>query len=386
MPKALPMRTEFSTELAELRAPIRRFVTEQLEPVAQRIDREGEIPEAAWTLLRGQGWLGMLLAEADGGGGADLPTYCLVMEEVARAHRCFTLLLDATSGLTPIAIARHGSPAQKARWLRGLAQGTLRAAFGLTEPGAGSDAAAITTRATRAEGGWRIDGRKHWISGGHAADVVMVMAVTDPARRARGGIGAFLVPRDTPGFAVTRIDTTIGSEAIKLGELTFTDCFVPDEALLGDAGQGFAIAMGSLTNGRLGVSAACVGAADRLLEMSVEHAKQRVTFGQKLADRQAIQWMLADSKAELEVSRAFLYETLRKAAAGEDLGTMASICKLQCSEMVGRVADRAVQIHGGAGLMRGVPVERFYRDIRHYRVGEGTSEVLRMLIARDLLK
>lgn len=380
------MRTELSPELAELRGPIRRFVMEQLEPIAARIDAEGEIPDAAWDLMRGQGWLGMLLAEADGGGGADLPTYCLVMEEVARSHRCFTLLLDATSGLTPIAIARHGTAAQKERWLRGLATGRLRAAFGLTEPGAGSDAAAITTRATKVEGGWKIEGRKQWISGGHAADVVMVMAVTDPAKRARGGIGAFLVPRGTPGFDVSRIDTTIGSEAIKLGELTFTDCVVPDEALLGDAGQGFAIAMGSLSNGRLGVSAACVGAADRLLEMSIEHARQRSTFGQRLADRQAIQWMLADSKAEIEVSRAFLYETLRKAAAGEELGNFAAICKLQCSEMVGRVADRAVQIHGGAGLMRGVPVERFYRDVRHYRVGEGASEVLRMVIARELVK
>lgn len=380
------MRTEFSPELAELRGPIRRFVTEQLEPIATRIDREGEIPAEAWDLLRGQGWLGMLLGEADGGGGADLPTYCLVMEEVARSHRCFTLLLDATSGLTPIAIARHGTAQQKARWLKGLATGTLRAAFGLTEPGAGSDAAAITTRATKVEGGWKIEGRKQWISGGHAADVIMVMAVTDPAKRARGGIGAFLVPRGTPGFEVTRVDTTIGSDAIKLGELTFTDCVVPDEALLGEPGQGFAIAMGSLTNGRLGVSAACVGTADRLLELAIEHAKQRSTFGKPLADRQAIQWMLADSKAEIEVSRAFLYETLRKAAAGEELGSMAAICKLQCSEMVGRVADRVVQIHGGAGLMRGVPVERFYRDIRHYRVGEGASEVLRMLIARDLLR
>jgi acyl-CoA dehydrogenase len=380
------MRIELSPELAELRGPIRRFVTEQLEPIAARIDAEGEIPDAAWDLMRGQGWLGMLLAEADGGGGADLPTYCLVMEEVARSHRCFTLLLDATSGLTPIAIARHGTAAQKDRWLKGLATGRLRAAFGLTEPGAGSDAAAITTRATKVEGGWKIEGRKQWISGGHAADVVMVMAVTDPAKRARGGIGAFLVPRGTKGFDVTRIDTTIGSEAIKLGELTFTDCVVPDDALLGDPGQGFAIAMGSLSNGRLGVSAACVGAADRLLEMSIAHAKDRSTFGQRLADRQAIQWMLADSKAEIEVSRAFLYETLRKAAAGEDLGNLAAICKLQCSEMVGRVADRAVQIHGGAGLMRGVPVERFYRDVRHYRVGEGASEVLRMVIARELVK
>jgi acyl-CoA dehydrogenase len=328
----------------------------------------------------------MLLPPEVGGGGADLLTYCLVMEEVARSHRCFTLLLDATSGLTPAGILRHGSLAQKAKWLEGLATGRLRAAFGLTEPEAGSDAAAIRTRAERVHGGWRINGRKHWISGGHVADVVMVVAVTDPKKRARGGISAFLVERGTPGFEVTRVDTTIGSEAIKLGELTFSDCVVPEEALLGQPGDGFRIAMGSLANGRLGVSAACVGAADRLNAMATEHAKQRSTFGQKLADRQAIQWMLADSATEIEVARAFLYDTLRRVVGGAETGTATAMCKLFCSEMVGRVADRAVQIHGGMGLVRGFPVERFYRDIRHYRVGEGASEIQRMLIARDLLR
>jgi acyl-CoA dehydrogenase len=327
----------------------------------------------------------LLPAEADGG-GADILTYCLVMEEVARSHRCFTLLLDTTSGLTPMGILRHGSAAQKERWLKGLATGRLRAAFGLSEPDAGSDAAAMRTRAERVAGGWKINGRKQWISGGHTADVVMVMAVTDAEKRARGGIGAFLVEKGTPGFDVTRVDTTIGSDAIKLGELTFTDCVVPDEAVLGDPGKGFAIAMGSLTSGRLGVSAACVGAADRLNALSAEHAKQRSSFGQKLAERQAIQWMLADSATEIEVARAFLYQTLRDVAADKDPGVATSICKLFCSEMVGRVADRAVQIHGATGLVRGFPVERFYRDIRHYRVGEGTSEIQRMLIARDLLK
>lgn len=380
------MPVEHSAELAELRPEIRRFVEQKLEPIAEEIDRTGAVPDATWALMREQGWLGMLLPAEAGGGGVDLPTYCLVMEEVARSHRVFTLLLDATSGLTPLAIHRHGTSAQKDRWLKKLADGTLRAAFGLTEPEAGSDAAAIRTRAERTDTGWRLNGRKHWISGGHAADVVMVVAVTDPEKRAKGGIGAFLVERGTPGFTVTRVDTTIGSEAIKLGELTFEDCIVPDEALLGGPGEGFAIAMGSLTSGRLGVSAACIGAADRLLAMSVTHAKTRSTFGKPLAERQAIQWMLADSATEIEVARAFLYDTLRRVAAGAEIGASASICKLFCAEMVGRVADRAVQIHGGMGLVRGFPIERFYRDIRHYRVGEGTSEIQRMLIARSLLR
>jgi acyl-CoA dehydrogenase len=380
------MRLEPSEELAELRDQVRRFVEDKLDPIAAEIDRTGEVPDAAWSLLREQGWLGLLLPAEAGGGGADLMTYCLVMEEVARSHRVFTLIMDATSGLTPLGILHHGSQAQKDRWLRGLTEGTLRAAFGLTEPDAGSDAAAMRTRAERVPGGWRINGRKHWISGGHAADVVMVMAVTDPEKRARGGIGAFLVERGTPGFEVTRVDTTIGSEAIKLGELTFTDCVVPDEALLGGPGDGFGIAMSSLTNGRLGVSAACIGAADRLLSLAVEHAKQRVTFGKPLAERQAIQWMLADSAMEIAAARALLYDTLRKVVTGQSIGTLASMCKVVCTEMVGRVADRSVQVHGGMGLVRGFSVERFYRDIRHYRVGEGASEIQRMLIARELLK
>ncbi|HEY8611398.1 MAG TPA: acyl-CoA dehydrogenase family protein [Roseomonas sp.] len=380
------MRVEPSEELAELRGEVRRFVEARLDPLAEEIDRTGTVPDEAWRLLREQGWLGLLMPAEAGGGGVDLLTYCIIMEEVARSHRVFTLLMDATSGLTPLGILRHGTPAQKDRWLKGLTDGTLRAAFGLTEPDAGSDAAAMRTRAERVPGGWKINGRKHWISGGHAADVVMVMAVTDPEKRARGGIGAFLVERGTPGFEVTRVDTTIGSEAIKLGELTFTDCVVPDDALLGGPGDGFGIAMGSLANGRLGVSAACIGAADRLLAMAVEHAKQRNTFGKPLAERQAIQWMLADSATEIEVARAFLYDTLRRVVAGDPIATHASMCKVFCSEMVGRVADRSVQVHGGMGLVRGFPVERFYRDIRHYRVGEGASEIQRMLIARDLLR
>lgn len=380
------MQLEITPELAEVRAAFRKFTTERLEPFALEIDRTGEVPQAAVDLLRGQGYLGMRLPAEYGGGGFDLMTYCLALEEFARSHRMFTLLLDATSGLNPIAIAKFGTEAQKRKYVKGLADGSLRASFGLTEPGAGSDSQSMKTRAEKRPGGWVLNGRKHYISGAHVADVVMVMAVSDPAKRARGGITAFLVDKGTPGFNVTRVDTTIGSEAIKLAELTIDECFVPDSAVLGEVGQGFRIAMESLTNGRLGVSCSCIGTADRLIEMSAAYARERVTFGQPLSERQAIQWMLADSVAELETARAYTYETLRRVHAGEDVGAAASICKLTCSEMVGRVADRAVQIHGGMGLVRGYPVERMYRDVRHYRVGEGSSEIQRMLIARELLK
>ena len=380
------MKLDCTPELAEMRPAIRRFVSGVLDPLTARIDATGEVPPEALAALRDQGYLGMRLPEDMGGGGFDLSTYCLVMEEVARSHRIYTLMMDCSSGLTPIAIARHGSPAQREKYLARLASGEWLASFGLTEPDAGSDAAAMRTAARRVEGGWRIDGTKHYISAAHRAQVVMVLAVTDAQRRARGGITAFLVDKGTPGMEVTRIDKTIGSDPIQLGEIRFDDCFVPDAALLGEVGQGFAIAMGSLTSGRMGVSVSCIGAADKLLELGVAYAKERVTFGQPLAERQSIQWMLADSATELALARSLAYETLRRIDAGEDVGTGPSMVKLFCSEMVGRVADRVVQIFGGAGLIRGVPVERFYRDVRHYRVGEGSSEVQRMLIARALFK
>ena len=380
------MNLEITPELAEVRSALRKFTREQLEPIALEIDKLGAIPERAWHLMRDAGYLGMQLPVEYGGGGFDMATYCLALEEFSRSSRVFTMLLDYTSGLAPLGISRAGTPEQKARYLPKLATGEWKAAFGLTEPGAGSDSAAISTSARRVEGGWVLNGKKHYISGGNIADVVMVVTVTDAQKRARGGISTFLVDKGTPGFVVTRTDTTIGSDAIKLGELTFEDCFVPDNALLGELGGGFKIAMGSLTSGRLGVSCSCIGAADRMLEMAIGHAKERNTFGKPLADRQAIQWMIADSALEIQLARSLTYETLRRAQAGDDIGTSASMCKLYCSEMVGRVADRSVQIHGGMALMRGFNLERFYRDIRHYRIGEGTSEVHRMLIARDLLK
>ena len=380
------MQFEITPELAEVRAALRRFTSEKLEPIAREIDQSGEIPQVAWTLLREQGYLGMRLPQEFGGGGFDLATYCLALEEFSRSHRAFTLMLDTTSGLTPIAIARNGSEEQKRKYVAKLASGSFRAAFALTEPGAGSDSASMSTRAERGDGGWILNGRKVYISGGHTADVLMVIALTDAKKRARGGITAFLVDKGAPGFSVTRVDSTIGSDVVKLGDLAFDDCFVPDAAVIGEVGEGFKIAMGSLTSGRLGVSVSCIGAADRLLEMSIAQAKERHTFGKALAERQAIQWMIADSATEIALARSFAYEVLRRTQAGDERGTGPSMCKLYCSEMVGRVADRAVQIHGGSGVIRGFPVERFYRDIRHYRIGEGSSEVQRMLIARELLK
>jgi acyl-CoA dehydrogenase len=372
-------------ELEEMRASLRKFCTEQLEPLARKIDETNELPPQVVPLLAEAGYLGMRLPEANGGMNAGLSTYCLVLEELSRVHRVFNLIVSSSSGMAPSAIAHLGTPAQQDRYLNGVTTGKKRGAFALTEPEAGSDSAAMRTRAERKDGKWVLNGQKHYISGGHTADFVVVMAVTDQEKRGRGGITSFVVEKGTPGFEVTRVESTMGSEVIKVAELTFTDCVLPDSAVLGEVGQGFKIAMSHLGEGRLCIASSCIGTSDRLIEMSVQHAKDRKTFGKPLASRQAIQWMLADSATELACARALTYGTLQELEDGKDVGVRPNMAKLHASEMVGRIADRAVQIHGGMGIVKGYPIERFYRDIRHYRVGDGTSEMQRMVIARSMV-
>ena len=380
------MEIRLPPEVEELRRSVRSFAEGELEPFAEEIDRKGRVPDALWTKLRDAGYLGVRLPEAYGGSGMDFLSYCVVVEELGRIHRVLTLMVDATNGLGPNAILKSGSDEQREAYVRPIGEGRLRMAFALTEPEAGSDAAGIRTRARQTDGGWSLTGRKHYISGADVADLICVIAVTDPEKGARGGVTAFLVPRGTPGLTVTRVDTTIGSDAVKLAELTFEDCEVPDGAVLGEVGNGFRIAMQTLAEGRLCVACACVGMADRLLAMMSAHARERQTFGQPLASRQAIQWMIADSAVEMTVARSLAYEVAGRIVAREDPGVGPSMAKLYASEMVGRVSDRAVQVFGGQGLIRGFPVERFYRGVRHYRIGEGSSEMQRMIIARAYLK
>lgn len=380
------MQIRLPPEVEELRSSVRRFAESELEPFAEEIDNSGKIPDALWDKLREAGYLGVRLPESYGGTGLDLLSYCIVVEELGRIHRVLTLMVEATNGLGPNAILKNGTDEQRETYVRAIGEGRLRTAFALTEPDAGSDAAGIKTRAEKSAGGWRLNGRKHYISGAHVADLLCVIAVTDPEKRARGGVTAFLVPRETKGLTVSRIDTTIGSEALKLAELTFDDCEVPEEAVLGEVGGGFKIAMQTLGEGRLITGCACIGMADRLLAMMCEHARTRHTFGKPLAERQAIQWMIADSAVEMTAARGLAYESARQIVDGEPQGDGPSMAKLYASEMVGRVADRAVQVFGGQGLIRGFPVERFYRDVRHYRIGEGSSEMQRMLISRACLK
>jgi acyl-CoA dehydrogenase len=380
------MHIEINPELAEFRGEVRRFVEQVIPPWVEAMNKEGRFPDGLVSALAGAGYFGMRLPEAFGGAAMGLGHYCVAQEEMARAHPVITVLMASTNGLTPMAILRHGTRAQQRLYLPRLARGVLRTSFALTEPESGSDAASITTRAVLRDGIWVLDGLKHYISGGEAADVVLVLAVTDPARRAKGGITAFLVDRGTPGFSVSRVDRTMGSPAWTLAELRFDDVRLGPDAVLGSVGGGFALAMESLDEGRLSVACTCLGAADRLLELSAGYARNRRSFGAPLASRQAVQWMIADSAAEIAATRALIYETLRQAEAGANLKAGASMCKLLASEMAGRVADRAVQIHGGSGVVQGGPVEWFYRDLRLFRIGEGASEVQRMVIARSVLE
>jgi acyl-CoA dehydrogenase len=381
------MQIDVSPEIAEMRGTVRAFVKNELPAWANAVDETGIFPAGLIEAFARQGFLGMRIAEEYGGAGLELSHYCMVQEEISRAHTMFSLLMSSSGGLAPMAIQRHGTEVQKRKYLPLLTSGKARTSFALTESEAGSDSASIRTRAEpRSDGRWVLNGIKHFISCADVTDVIMVVTVTDPAKRSRGGFTTFLIERNTPGMQVTRVDHTMGSAAWTLAELTFSDCVIESDAAVGPIGRGFNMAMESLNEGRLSIASICLGAASQLLDLATAHARQRRTFGAPLAERQAIQWMLADSATELFAGRSMLYTTLRELSAGHDIGAGASMCKLYCSEMAGRVADRAIQIHGAGGLMRGSPIERSYRDLRLFRVGEGTSEVQRMVIARDLLR
>ena len=280
------MSMTYGPELEEMRASLRKFTTEKLEPLARQIDATDQLPPEVVPLLAEGGYLGMRLPVANGGMDANLSTYCLVLEEMSRVHRVFNLLVSASSGMAPAAIAHLGTPEQQRKYLDGVVSGQRRGAFALTEPEAGSDSAAMKTRAERRNGKWVLNGRKHYINGGHKADFIVVMAVTDPVKKSRGGITAFVVEKGAPGFEVARVEGTMGSAVIQLAELNFNDCTLDDSAVLGEVGEGFKVAMSHLSEGRMGISAACIGTSDRLLEMSIEYAKGRHTFGGRARLRQ----------------------------------------------------------------------------------------------------
>jgi acyl-CoA dehydrogenase len=372
-------------ELETIRRSVREFVENEVFPREEIIEEEDRIPEELIEGARQLGLFGTSIPEQYGGLGLNMVGKCIVGQELGRGHAGFSGYLGAHTGIGTSGLVMAGSGAIKEKYLPAMAEGKKIGAFALTEPGAGSDAAALKTSAVKKGDRWILNGVKHFITNGPIADVVTTMAVTDPSRGARG-ISAFVVEKDFPGFRVGKIEKKMGLRGSYTSEIIFEDCEVPEENLLGKENEGFITALKILASGRAGLGARCVGACQRLIELSLRYAKERAQFGKPIIANQAIQWMLADMVTETEAARALTLQTAWKVDRGADIIRDAAMTKLFATEVLGRVADRAVQIHGGMGYMKELPIERIYRDARITRIYEGTSEVQRMVIAGQLMK
>ncbi len=376
----------FSDEHTMLRETARKFVDRELRPIAQEIDKKHEVPRSLITKAGAVGLLGVPFPEACGGSGLGETGYCLVLEEVGRVCASTAVTIGAHVGLAGISILLGGNDEQKQRYLPRMISGEWLGAYALTEPAAGSDAASIETRATQDGNDFILNGTKLWISNGDIADIIVVYAVTDPQRKARGGITAFLVERTFPGFSAHRIQDKMGLRGSSTAELVLEQVRVPAANVLGQVGAGFVLAMKTLDESRLSLAAACIGAGKELIQLSTDFAKKRHAFGQPIAQFQAIQWMLAEMATEVYLMESAVYRTAWMYDQGLRITRESAISKLYASEALCRIADKAVQIHGGMGYMGEHPVERFYRDARINRIFEGTNEIQRMVIAEDLFK
>jgi acyl-CoA dehydrogenase len=375
------------SEIRMLRDTVRRFIDTKLIPLEQQVDETGRLDKATQRALtdeaRQLGLFAMNMPESAGGGGLDTVQMSIVEEEFGRT---MDALIRRTFGqVYPMLMACKGD--QIDRYMKPTVSGDKICAMAITEPGAGSDAASITTTAVRRGNRWIINGSKHFISDGDIADYIIVMAVTDPEKRARGGITLFLVDRDTPGFSVNRVQPMMGHRGYGHAELSFEECSIPEENVLGEVGGGFRLIMNTVAGIRLcHIGARSVGLATRILSMCVDYANERRQFGSKIGEFQMVQKMIADSATEIFAARNMVLNAAWELDQGHENRAKISMVKLFASEMAGRVADRGVQIFGGMGFCKEMPLERFYRDTRVLRIFDGTSEIHRMLIARELLK
>jgi butyryl-CoA dehydrogenase len=376
---------ELTDEQQLIRDAVREFAEAEITPVAAEIDRDHRFPAELLPKLAEMNLMGMTFPEKEGGAGADYVSYVIAVEEISRACASTGIIMSSHNSLATWPIYKFGSRAQKDRYMHDMTSGRRLGAFALTEPAAGTDAAAGTTTAVPTADGYAINGSKMFISNAPHAEIYIVFAKTDPDHGTRG-ISAFIVDSDTPGFAVGEAEHKMGIRGSSTPPLYFTDMRVPKEALLGEEGEGFKIAMATLDGGRIGVSAQALGIAQAALEASVDYAKERVQFGKPIANLQAIQWMIADSALEVDAARLLVYRAAACVAGGRPYSTEGAMAKLFASETATRVAGRAIQIHGGYGYTEAYPVERNYRDAKITELYEGTSEVQRMVIARSALR
>ena len=381
-----------------IRDNVRRFMETEVRPVIRRYDREEKFAGAEIRRLGELGCCGMLIPEEWGGAGLDTISYVLMLEEVARVDASMAVALSVTNSVVAWPLWRHGNDAQRQKYLSRLCRGEILGGFCLTEPQAGSDAAGIETHAARRGKGYCLNGTKSWVTNGGESGVYLVFAKTDAGADAGGAarkdVTAFLVEPGFSGFRVSRYEDKMGLRSSRSAEIVFADCEVPEENRLGEEGQGLKIAFEALDGGRVGIAAQAVGLAQGALEAAARYAKERRAFGKTIGEFQAIQFMLADMQTEIEAARlmvwqaAWMRDKARDAMPGggsSRLGAFASRAKLFASEMANRVAYKAVQIHGSIGYSRESDVERMYRDARVLSIYEGTSEIQRMIIARDLL-
>ncbi len=379
------MDFELSEEQRMIRDMVRNFAARELAPHAAEIDQTGEFPWEAIRKAAELGLLGLPIPEKYGGAGADSVSYALAVEELGRACGSTALTIAAHTALVAYPIYLFGSEEQKQRFLVPLAQGEMLGAFGLTEPEAGSDAAATRTRAVRHGDGWVINGSKTFITSGSIAGVILITARTEQGE-GTGGISNFIVEQGTPGLRAGRTLEKMGLHGSVTSELFFEDCRVPAANLLGELGKGFRQFLTALDGGRIGIGALSVGLAQAAFDSALAYAQRRVQFKRPIAEFQAIQFMLADMATEIDAARLLVLRAAFLKDKGTPFGKEAAMAKLFASEMAERACHQAIQILGGYGYMREYGVERMYRDVRLMEIGEGTSQIQRLVIARHLLK
>jgi butyryl-CoA dehydrogenase len=367
-----------------IRDTVRQFMDAEVRPHVKEWERTDFFPLEAIQKMGILGCCGMLTPEEWGGPGLDHISYVLMIEEVAAVHTAMSTALSVTNSAVQPPLLNFGTEPQKSQYLRRLASGEILGAFCLTEPAAGSDAAGIQCTAVRDGDNYKLNGTKTWVTNGSDAGVYIVFAKTQPELAGKG-ITAFLVEPTFPGFTIGRHEDKMGQRSSPSVELIFNDCIVPAANRLGEEGQGLKIALSALDGGRIGIAAQAVGLAQAALDESAKYASTRKAFGKPIAEQQAIQWMLADMHTEIEAGRGLLYQAALLKDSGAKMGAASSRAKLYASEMVNRVVAKAVQIHGSQGYSRESDVERMYRDARVLTIYEGTSEIQRTIIARDLL-
>ncbi len=367
-----------------IREMARDFAKERLWPFAAEWDREARFPAEAVNEMAQLGLFGMLVPEAFDGAAVDHVSYALAIEEIAAGDGACSTIMSVHNSVGCVPILKFGSPAQKERFLKPMARGEMLAAFCLTEPAAGSDAAAIETRARRVDKRFILDGTKQFITSGRNAQVAIVFAVTDPAA-GKKGISAFIVPTDTPGWRVARLERKLGQRASDTAQIVFENMELGPDNLLGREGEGYRIALANLEGGRIGIAAQSVGMARAAYEVALAYARERKSFGTAIANHQAVAFRLADMATRIEAARQLTLHAAALRDAGRACLKEAAMAKLFASEMAERVCSDAIQIHGGYGYLEDFPVERIYRDVRVCQIYEGTSDIQRLVISRQVL-